>query len=220
LKIDKRIIARLEEMIAFGDKVLATKRQSTYGDIAFTASVDTEMANQWTTQGQNILLRVFGETSPHYKNFAQESKHLTYIIARRMQGVLRAALDDYRNDYLFDVKRLITGDVFSDILEQSRHLLETGYFQAAMVLAGSVLEDTLRSLCTKNGIVLSAKPKLDQMNSELAKAGEYPKLIQKRITAIADVRNSAAHGNWSDFKQSDVEDALVWIERFVEDQYA
>lgn len=220
MKIDSKIITRLEEMISFGDKVLSTKSFLPPEFIGFDAMVDTELATQWATQGQNILLRVFGESSPHYKNFCAELKNLTYGPALQMKGVLRAALDDYRNDYLFDVKRLIAGDVFSDILEQSRHLLENGYFQAAMVLAGSVLEDTLRSLCTKNSVAVPPKPKLDQMNSDLAKAGEYTKLIQKRITAIADVRNSAAHGKWTDFSQSDVEDALAWIERFVEEKYA
>jgi len=48
-------------------------------------------------------------------------------------------------------------------------------------------------------------PKLDWMNSELAKKGTYTKLVQKRITSIADLRNSAAHGKWSEFGKSDVE---------------
>ena len=157
MKVDTKIVTRLQEMLEFGDRILATKREPPAGFIGFDASVDTEMANQWATQCKNILLRVFGESSPHYQSFAEEAKELTFGPARRMQGVLRAAIDDYQNEYLFDVKRLIAGDVFSDILEQSRHLLSNDYFQAAMVLTGAVLEDTLRSLCTQNGIALAAR---------------------------------------------------------------
>lgn len=55
------------------------------------------------------------------------------------------------------------------------------------------------------------------MNAELAKAAVYTKLVQKRITAIADIRNNAAHGNWNEFKPEDVEDSIDWIARFIEE---
>ena len=42
------------------------------------------------------------------------------------------------------------------------------------------------------------------MNSDLAKAGIYNKLQQKRITALADIRNSAAHGKPEEFSGDDV----------------
>jgi hypothetical protein len=53
---------------------------------------------------------------------------------------------------------------------------------AAAVIAGTVLETALRQLC------------LDRMNADLAKAGVYNSLMQKRITALAAIRNRAAHG--------------------------
>lgn len=96
-------------MIELGDRVLATRRQPPSNFIGFDSFVDTEMANQWVTQCQNIILRTFGEPSPHYQNLLKESKNITFSPARRIQGILRAALDDYENGYLFDVKQLITG---------------------------------------------------------------------------------------------------------------
>lgn len=58
------------------------------------------------------------------------------------------------------------------------------------------------------------------MNAELVKAGVYNRLTQKRITAIADLRNSAAHGKWDQFTQRDVEDAIRWIREFMEGHFA
>ena len=78
---------------------------------------------------------------------------------------------------------MIEAEVFDDFLEQAEHLLSQGYFTASTVIAGSVLEDNLRKFCVKNGISLSAKPKLDTMNADLAKAGVYNLLKQKQITA-------------------------------------
>jgi hypothetical protein len=69
-------------------------------------------------------------------------------------------------------------------------------------------------------VVLPSKPKLDTMNAQLAKAAVYSKLTQKRITAIADLRNNAAHGKWDQFAQRDVEDAVAWIRAFMEEHFA
>ena len=65
------------------------------------------------------------------------------------------------------------------------------YKVAAAVVAGVVLETTLRTLCADRKIAVG---KLDKMNADLAKDGLYDKLVQKRITMLADIRNKAAHG--------------------------
>ena len=53
------------------------------------------------------------------------------------------------------------------------------------------------------------------MNAALAKAGKYNKLMQKRITALADIRNSAAHGNFNQFTQQDVKNMINEVEQFL-----
>ena len=100
MKIDKRVTERLTELIELGEQVLGTRRDPPRNSIGFDAFVDTQLAHQWATQGQSILARVFGEDSPHYTNFSQGVKKLTFGPAKRMLGVLKAALDDYGNGYL------------------------------------------------------------------------------------------------------------------------
>jgi hypothetical protein len=80
------------------------------------------------------------------------------------------------------------------------------------VIAGVVLETALRQLCDRENI---PHGKLDKMNADLAKAGKYNKLMQKRITALADIRNSAAHGNFNQFTQQDVENMMNEVEQFL-----
>jgi hypothetical protein len=55
------------------------------------------------------------------------------------------------------------------------------------------------------------------MNAELAKKGIYNTLVQKRITWLADIRNRAAHGKWSEFSSADVEAMLRQVRDFVTD---
>jgi len=45
--------------------------------------------------------------------------------------------------------------------------------------------------------------------------GTYNKLQQKRITVLADICNSAAHGKQDEFSAQDVEDMIRDVERFV-----
>ena len=58
------------------------------------------------------------------------------------------------------------------------------------------------------------------MNADLAKAGVYDKLIQKRITALADLRNKAAHGEWSQFIEQDVVEMIQSVRRIMEENLA
>ena len=58
------------------------------------------------------------------------------------------------------------------------------------------------------------------MNVELAKAGIYNALWQKKITALADLRNKAAHGKWTEFTEKDVEDMIRDVRRFMEDYFS
>jgi hypothetical protein len=101
-----------------------------------------------------------------------------------------------------------------DILDQAKELLGNGYKDPAGVLAGVALEVTLKEMCTKSGMPHN---KLDKMNTDLCKAGKYNMAKQKQITAWADLRNKAAHGQWSDYNQADISDFINGVERFIAD---
>jgi hypothetical protein len=55
-------------------------------------------------------------------------------------------------------------------------------------------------------------------NADLAKSGAYTVLVQKRITALADIRNNAAHGRPDQFTDRDVDQMMDSIENFVSTQ--
>jgi len=220
MKVNERIRSRLDELIKMGERVLATSRDpgpNVIGD----NRVDTQLAYQWATSVQGLLVRVFGETSEHYKNFtAQVGSNLTFSPTYQAQGILKAAKDDYDHGQLFELRRLVEAELFDDFLEQAQHLFDSGYYQPAAVIAGGVLEDGLRKLCVRNKIALPATPKLDAMNTELAKAGVFSMLTQKRITAMADLRNKAAHGQWDQFTSDDVIEMIQAVRRLMEEHFA
>ncbi len=218
----KKSLDRLQELIQFGERVTQTKYSKSVGNMVVMgdAGVDSGLAHQWGTSCLNLLSRVFGTESVHCKSFQTKfPKFHNYSPVKQALGILRVAKDDYEQGFLFDTRTLIEAEVFDDFLGQGEHLLNTGYFQPAAVVIGSVLEDGLRKLCAKHEIPLSARPKLDTMNADLAKHGVYNTLTQKRVTALADVRNKAAHGEWDQFTRNDVDDMLRSVRQFMETHF-
>ena len=221
MKVDEKVLMRLNELLKYGTEI---RKNAPFYEHSGTSPNREETFN-FGTSALSLLGRVFGKESTHHTQFDSQFHNFSvanvnsYEFLNSMLGILNSAKDDYENGYLFNTRALIEAEIFDDLLEQAEHLLTQGYFTASAVIAGSVLEDALRKLCVKNGITLSAKPKLDSMNSELAKIGVYNLLKQKQITALADLRNKAAHGQGG-FTKEDVEDMIRNVRRFMEDYFS
>lgn len=177
--------------------------------------IDHNALLEWRVKTRNLLSKACGAESEHYKEFRENENTLygTYLSTlENLRAIFVAAKEDFEGGYLQSTKSLVQAEVFDSELEQAQQLLDNGYSSAAAVIAGVVLETTLRELCTRNKI---AHGKLDKMNADLAKKGVFNKLVQKRNTALADIRNSAAHGKPTEFSDSDVGDMIRDVERFV-----
>jgi len=217
VKVDQRILERLQELIIAGEQVLHTRTPAP-PNIIGDDSLDEESFIQWGTSCLSLLGRVSGKDSIHYRNFnSLVGETADYTPARKGLGVLKAAKDDYEHGYLFETRVLIEAEVFDDFLEQAEHLLTNGYYAPAAVLAGGVLEEGLRKLCQRKNVSLPVKVTVDPMNIQLAKAGVYNTLMQKRITALADIRNKSAHGRWDEFSAKDVQQMITQVRSIMEE---
>lgn len=176
--------------------------------------IDEEAAFTWKVKVQNLILSSCGKDSPHYISLPEIKQNRPIKVSDfiRIKSIFIAAMDDYKGGFLNSLKSLVQAETFNSELEQANELLSKGYKLAAAVIAGIVLETSLRDMCTQEGIAVSA---LDKMNTNLAKAGKYNKLQQKRITALADIRNSAAHGKPNEFTEDDVKMMIRDVERFL-----
>lgn len=171
---------------------------------------------EWSVKAKSLLSKSCGQESEHYKEFIENDNtgiYGTYLATlERLRAIFLAAKEDYEGGFLKETRLLIQAEVFDSELEQAQSLLKAGYKSPAAVVAGVVLETSIRELCDQHSLTYG---KLDRMNSELAKAGVYNKLQQKRITALADIRNSAAHGKPEEFNEQDVQDMIRDVERFI-----
>jgi hypothetical protein len=132
----------------------AASAKSKYGD----ASDKLSKTQVWDLQTRCIaaIERAVGRRSVYYerataveKRESHEWDHLAGQI-----GIARSLLSDIRAGYLRSLEELVHADVFADFLEMAAHLVNSGYKDAAAVLAGSTLESHLRGLCAKHSITV------------------------------------------------------------------
>ena len=207
---------RFGELEVQVETLAATKRAKHDSYSGHYEELDGELFLGWCVKTRNLLAAACGRESEHFTSFvaAEDLRSFERNVDafKRVRAVFRAAKEDFEGGYLSAVRNLVQAEVFSTELEQARELLLSGYSTPAAVICGVVLETNLRSLCELQGLSVG---KLDKMNADLAKAGKYNSLVQKRITALAAVRNSAAHGKVEEFTHADVQSMIGEVERLV-----
>lgn len=213
----KKLSARYDQL---ADEIVQIEATKTAKRSEFSGNnydqVDEAMFDEWKVKAKSLIVKTCGSDSEHMKAFIAAEKGRSfddnYRQLKRTKPIFLAAKDDFQGGFLLSIKTLVQAELFDSELEQALELLSSGYKGPAAVVAGVVLETTLKDLCTQNGI---PHAKLDSMNSELTKAGVYDKLQQKKITALAHIRNSAAHGNWDSFNKEDVQEMIHYVGKFL-----
>ena len=196
---------RFDELLKQADAIEASKTTRHLEYSGTGTYVDQPTLLNWLVKARHLISSVCGSDSQHFTLFLEAEKPglytTNYQSFQSMRAVFLAAKEDYEGGYLHKIRDLVQANVFASELDQAEELLASGYWIAAAVIAGVVLETRLRQLCEDKGL---PSGKLDKMNADLAKADVYNKLTQKQITALADIRNSAAHGETGRFAPQDV----------------
>jgi hypothetical protein len=206
---------RFDELCKQADALEASKKSSN-SEYSWGYHLQASDLLNWTVKVRHLLSSVCGADSQHFTQFVAAERPTAYATSyetfQKLRAVLLAAKEDYEGGYLNKLKLLVQSEVFDSQLEQASELLASGYIPAAALTAGIVLETGLREMCVDRALPIG---KLDKMNADLAKAGVYNKLVQKQITALADIRNSAAHGHHDQFSKDDVSSMIKDVERIL-----
>lgn len=178
------------------------------------------------TKALAAILRATGEKSVYteearYTLDLRNTERRTDLtrVTDTLIGILESIKTAIAEGYLDSVSDVIHGTVFADFLDMAQHLLDSGYKDAAAVIAGSSLESHLRQLCGKHGVNpddASGKPKkADRINADLTKAGAYDTSQQKHVTAWLGTRNDAAHGDYGKYTGVIVGNMISSIRHFM-----
>jgi hypothetical protein len=200
------VLREFESLIAFGESLLADG----------TRFPNRVRSAELMLRTRNLVRRACGEGSEHCRalpEIARLEQPGAYV--PRLQGVLLAAVDDFREGRLLDLRRLIEADVLGALLDQAEALLAAGHLVAAASLTGAILEDALKKVSDVDRIAHPPKPTIDSLNAELAKAGTYSTGVQENIAVLAAIRSKADQGHATALDRNDVEQMVSWVRAFV-----
>lgn len=235
--LHKKYLDRFDELIQEGEYLYRGLKNAPSvwtGTDAQTARSWTQeevecgkQVESWLIKYRSLLHQILPLDSPHREllqkeeTFFEPSSRLDKYVYR-----LKGLKDDFAKGFFSDLSLQIESEVAADYMKQAELLLaegQTGKYDhvPAAVLIGAVLEKALRTLCDKqeppiatvksNGAQLTLNPLIE----ELKKAGLYNELKAKQLRAWADIRNSAAHGNFDEFSRSDVEGMIKGVGDFL-----
>jgi len=140
-----------------------------------------------------------------------------WIDITRGMAVLKAAWTNTSAAEISETEPRIRPDASGDYLEEAETYFNLGRPQSAAILAGDVLEETLRKLCRTNHVPLASRLTANDMNSELVKRGVYSNDVAECLAQLTEIWDKANCGLWSEFSKSDVQNMLSKVRAFVTD---
>ena len=220
--MDKLITQEIEELVSTGEKLV---EDASISDSGLGHKRVQELASI-TARGGQLIARLYGADSHCFQTFkaATQVPDFNMMFSDRhdhvanVVGIFKAVERDIKSGMLANFRSLIQAEVFADFLDMAEHLHRESYKDAAAVLLGAILEDSLRKIAGANGVsILNSKGKpltIDPLNAALAKKGVYNALIQKQITSWANLRNDAAHGHFDKYDSAQVQQMLLFVQDF------
>ena len=225
--------ARITEILKTEiDELAALAQQLAHDASRSSASLGADRIGELGTiaaRGGQLVRRLYGAGSQYEQNLnrVMQDKYFTtmhtdyFSHIAELSGIIAGIQRDVHSGLLRDIRRLLQAEVFADFLDMAEHLLGEGYKDAAAVLLGAVMEDSLRKLSEANDLPVTSqhgKPlTIDPLNVALTKTGVYGPLVQKQVTTWANLRNDAAHGHFDKYDSEQVRQMLLFVQKFCAD---
>lgn len=216
MSIDEKIRERFVELTALASTI---EKAYYHREIAIDYlyyHVDPELFNEWATNVQGILMSVFGENSPYYKNFLDAKGKFTGLSPEFevCRGVFKAAAVDYEKGLFMQVEKAISGEVLGDFVGLAKIALSEGHKDVAAVLASAALEDTLKRFAKQNGLEVSDRVMQDVV-AALKSKGLVGGAQKTLLDAMPKIRDYAMHANWEKLSPEDVNSIIGFVEQFL-----
>ncbi|MFB8268291.1 hypothetical protein ACFC96_16955 [Streptomyces sp. NPDC055955] len=192
-----KMVEQLDVLIFEYQKLIATRSDTTFA---------SDRAKLLASRLESAIdrLAVPGSSYIQQLDVYRVEKRVKYKI-REIHSIALALRDDLKAGWTSSVMELVHADTHSDYLQMAETLLAAGYKDPAAVITGTSLEVHIRMLCTKHGVDTElpsgAPKKADVMNADLKKTGVYNEARKKQVTAWMDLRNKAAHGDYTSYDE-------------------
>lgn len=176
---------------------------------------------QWLSSSANLINIVvtkdstFGQQCEQIMSDDDKKSGIPSRMVQKMYGLLSSARDEWQRGLLRRIEYLIAAETFDDFLDHADAYHKRNRKTEASVLVSAVLEDTIKKIAKKNGLV-SDGITLDPLIDALVKTGIFTPVKAKRVKAFAGVRNHALHAEWEKFDIKDVGEAIAGAKELID----
>ena len=171
---------------------------------------------KWATSAESLILAVYGEDSPHYRNFVRAIEDCTgrKETVNSLQGIFMSAKEAYEGGYVFNVELTISGEIFGDFVNLAKQALDESHKDVAAVLASAALEDALKRFAKSKGINVDDAT-MQKVIGAIKSAGLVSGARKTLLETMPKIRNCAMHAEWDKITEPEVNSMIGFVERFL-----
>jgi hypothetical protein len=205
---------RLARLLEQADDLVNTR----YHSESRQEFVDAAAFREWRVGCVVFLQEAFGVESAYTReyDFCCDSPYLSAVV--RGRAVLRAVREYIAFGRVARVEELVASEIFNDLIAIARRMAERGNLHAALVAAGTVIEDVIRRSARNRKITF--REDLDDaatINQKLWQGGVYPAMVAKRVANWLQLAQGAEGQGPLSADRDDVLAMLKGVSGFVSD---
>lgn len=138
---------------------------------------------------------------------------------RTQSQILKSAQKRFESS-LFDIKQIIQADLFDSEIDSARELNIKGFYRAAGIICGVILEKHLRLVCDNHKHDIRKKnPTISDLNDQLKNNNIIEVATWRFIQHLGDLRNKCGHNKDEEPSKNDVEDLISGTEKIIKTLY-
>lgn len=181
------------------------------------AAIQNTAWRVWAAQVEAALRDLLGDDHTYVRTLNTIDSYVDHQSddVNAVRTLLAAVITELQEGWLDKEENRIRAAVYTDLLDLAEHLLSQGQKDPAAMIAGAILEEGMRRIATTHGITLKRDDELQSLNTRLAHAGVYNRLVQKELAPWIEVRNLADHGRFGEYQDYQVEAMLRGVPTFL-----
>lgn len=121
---------------------------------------------------------------------------------------------------LLDIKQLLQADFFDTEIEVSKELSKKGFYRAAGVICGVIIEKHLSQVCDNHNVVIAKKhPTISDFNDTLKSKDVIDISNWRFIQRLGDLRNLCGHSKEKEPTKDDVDELIGGTDKLIKTLY-
>lgn len=171
-------------------------------------NITTYTIQDWLGGVRSGINRITGEKE--FNDFAAAAMRFN------MQFEIFKSVERRFDSSLFEIKQIVTADLFDSELEASRELLKNGFTRGAGAIAGVVVEKHLSEVCANHTLKTRKKnPSISDYYDLLKENGILDVPTWRYVQRLGDLRNLCVHNKKRDPTEAEVEELIIGVEKIV-----